>query len=42
VDIVIGQAHGHEMFEFSKNTILMVLASKNFDEKDYIFEKYDN
>ncbi|MGD0342174.1 MAG: FdtA/QdtA family cupin domain-containing protein [Bacteroidales bacterium] len=31
----------HYMFDFSKNAILMVLASENFDEKDYIFEKYD-
>ena len=32
----------HEMFEFSKNAILMVLASENFEESDYIFERYDN
>jgi dTDP-4-dehydrorhamnose 3,5-epimerase-like enzyme len=31
----------HSMFEFSPDAILMVLASENFDEKDYIFEKYD-
>ena len=40
--LILGQADWHEMFEFSKNAILMVLASENFDEKDYIFEKYDN
>lgn len=31
----------HSMFEFSEDAILMVLASENFNEKDYIFEKYD-
>jgi dTDP-4-dehydrorhamnose 3,5-epimerase-like enzyme len=31
----------HQMFDFSKDAILMVLASENFDEKDYIFEKYE-
>jgi dTDP-4-dehydrorhamnose 3,5-epimerase-like enzyme len=40
--LILGQKDWHEMFEFSKNAILMVLASENFDEKDYIFEKYDN
>jgi len=29
------------MLDFSRDAILMVLASENFDEKDYIFEKYD-
>jgi dTDP-4-dehydrorhamnose 3,5-epimerase-like enzyme len=32
----------HKMYDFSKNAILMVLASENFDEQDYIFENYDN
>ncbi len=32
----------HEMFDFSKEAILMVIASELFDEKDYIFEKYDH
>lgn len=31
----------HYMYDFSEDAILMVLASENFDEKDYIFEKYD-
>lgn len=26
----------HEMIDFKKNTILLVLASKEFDDKDYI------
>ncbi len=32
----------HKMFDFSKNAILMILASENFDEKDYIFKSYDD
>jgi len=32
----------HKMYDFSKNAILMVLASENFDKHDYIFENYDN
>jgi dTDP-4-dehydrorhamnose 3,5-epimerase-like enzyme len=31
----------HKMYNFSDNAILMVLASENFDEKDYIFGNYD-
>ncbi|HRE74823.1 MAG TPA: FdtA/QdtA family cupin domain-containing protein [Flavobacteriales bacterium] len=30
----------HTMFEFSNDAILMVLASENFEESDYIFEPY--
>src|SRR5688572_14271894 len=30
----------HVMHSFSRDAILMVLASEFFDEKDYIFEKY--
>jgi dTDP-4-dehydrorhamnose 3,5-epimerase-like enzyme len=30
----------HKMYDFSPDAILMVLASENFDEKDYIFEPY--
>jgi dTDP-4-dehydrorhamnose 3,5-epimerase-like enzyme len=32
----------HKMFAFSKNAILMVLASESFNESDYIFEKYND
>jgi dTDP-4-dehydrorhamnose 3,5-epimerase-like enzyme len=39
--LILEQKDWHEMFEFSKNAILMVLASENFTESDYIFEKYD-
>ena len=40
--LILEQKDWHEMFEFSKNAILMVLASEYFDEGDYIFEKYDS
>ncbi|MBL0314854.1 MAG: FdtA/QdtA family cupin domain-containing protein [Flavobacteriales bacterium] len=30
----------HEMFEFTPDAILMVLASEYFDASDYIFEPY--
>lgn len=29
----------HEMYDFSKNAILMVFASEYFDQNDYIYEK---
>jgi dTDP-4-dehydrorhamnose 3,5-epimerase-like enzyme len=32
----------HQMYDFSEDAILMVLASENFDEKDYIFDKYND
>jgi dTDP-4-dehydrorhamnose 3,5-epimerase-like enzyme len=32
----------HTMNNFSRNAILMVLASEYFDENDYIFEPYSN
>ena len=32
----------HQMYDFSKDAILMVLASENFDENDYIYQKYDD
>lgn len=30
----------HLMYSFSKDAILLVLASERFDEKDYIFKPY--
>lgn len=30
----------HQMYKFSTDAILMVLASEYFDENDYIYEKY--
>jgi dTDP-4-dehydrorhamnose 3,5-epimerase-like enzyme len=41
VCIVLKPEDWHAMKDFSKDAILMVLASETFDEKDYIFEKYD-
>jgi dTDP-4-dehydrorhamnose 3,5-epimerase-like enzyme len=38
--LILEQKDWHEMFEFSRNAILMVLASENFNESDYIFERY--
>jgi len=40
--LILEQKDWHKMYDFSKNAILMVLASENFDEKDYIFGEYDN
>jgi dTDP-4-dehydrorhamnose 3,5-epimerase-like enzyme len=40
--LILEQKDWHEMFDFSKNAILMVMASENFDESDYIFEKYSD
>jgi hypothetical protein len=40
--LILEERDWHEMFEFSKNAILMILASELFDEHDYVFEKYDN
>lgn len=31
----------HSMYDFSSDAILMVFASENYDEQDYIFEPYD-
>ena len=38
--LIIQPRDWHKMYDFSKNAILMVLASESFDEGDYIFEKY--
>ncbi|NOU19898.1 MAG: FdtA/QdtA family cupin domain-containing protein [Bacteroidales bacterium] len=32
----------HQMYDFSKDAILMVFASEYYDENDYIFQKYDD
>lgn len=32
----------HQMYDFSSDAILMVLASENYNEEDYIFQKYDD
>ena len=38
--LILEPADWHKMYNFSMDAILMVLASENFDEKDYIFEEY--
>ena len=38
--LIVEPKDWHIMKNFSENTILLVLASENFDEEDYIFEKY--
>lgn len=40
--LVLEPKDWHKMYDFTKNAILMVLASENFDKKDYIFEKYND
>jgi dTDP-4-dehydrorhamnose 3,5-epimerase-like enzyme len=40
--LILEQKDWHQMFDFSKNAILMVLASEKFSESDYIFQKYEN
>ena len=39
--LIIETADWHTMHHFSKDAILMVLASEYFDPKDYIYEPYD-
>ncbi len=31
----------HKMYQFSKDAILMILASEYFDQNDYIYEPYN-
>lgn len=38
--LILEPADWHEMYNFSKDAILMVLASEYYDEKDYIFNRY--
>lgn len=38
--LILEPADWHEMFNFTKDAILMVLASEYYDEKDYIFNRY--
>jgi dTDP-4-dehydrorhamnose 3,5-epimerase-like enzyme len=40
VCLILSPQDWHQMFEFSEDAILMVLASENYDEKDYIWEEY--
>ena len=41
VCLIIEPKDWHKMYDFTPNAILMVLASENFDQNDYIFESYD-
>lgn len=38
--LVLQPRDWHKMYDFSRDAILMVLASEKFDEKDYIWEPY--
>jgi hypothetical protein len=38
--LILMPADWHEMMNFSKDAILMVLASEHFDAADYIRERY--
>ena len=38
--LLLEEKDWHKMFDFSKDAILMVLASEYFDSADYIFEPY--
>ena len=40
--LVLETEDWHTMKNFSKNAILLVVASENFDQADYIFEPYEN
>jgi hypothetical protein len=39
--LILETTDWHEMFEFSPDAILMVLASQNYDPADYIFQPYN-
>ena len=38
--LILNPEDWHKMYDFSKNAILMVLASENFEKNDYIFKSY--
>jgi dTDP-4-dehydrorhamnose 3,5-epimerase-like enzyme len=38
--LIINPEDYHTMYNFSKDAVLMVLASENYDSKDYIYEQY--
>jgi len=38
--LIIEPKDWHQMFDFTPDAILMVLASENYNERDYIFDKY--
>jgi dTDP-4-dehydrorhamnose 3,5-epimerase-like enzyme len=40
--LVLNPEDYHSMLDFSKDAILLVLASEKYNPKDYIFEPYNN
>lgn len=38
--LILNPEDWHQMFDFSPDAILMVLASTEFDQNDYIYQKY--
>ena len=39
--LILNPEDWHQMYEFSSDAILMILASEFFDPQDYIYPKYD-
>ena len=39
--LILNPEDWHQMYAFSKDSILMVLASTSFDPNDYIYQKYE-
>jgi len=39
--LILNPEDWHTMYDFTKDAILMVFASENFDSADYIFEPYN-
>jgi hypothetical protein len=39
--LILNPEDWHQMYDFSPNAILMVLASAYFDPQDYIYQKYE-
>lgn len=40
--LILNPEDWHKMYKFSRNAILMIFASENYNENDYIFKEYDN
>ncbi len=40
--LILNPGDWHQMYSFSKEAILMVLASEYFEEQDYIYDKYEH
>ena len=38
--LILAPEDWHQMHDFTKDAILMVIASENFDPEDYIYEPY--